>query len=96
METVELLVILKLSGEYVKNSLNKYVDSISETHNAYAVLEEVDLIECLTNVLKPIDSLIKTSKASIQFDFTNLKRLQFNKAFMESIFLKRNRSLSRL
>ena len=38
METVELLVILKLSGEYVKNSLNKYVDSISETHNAFAVL----------------------------------------------------------
>ncbi len=86
-DTIELFEVLKLSGDYVKKTLDNYVDTLNQKHNAIASLEEIDLTECLNNVLKPISSLIQTSKTSIHFDFTNAGKLNFNKSYMESIFL---------
>jgi signal transduction histidine kinase len=86
-EATELLNVLKLSGEYLKESMDNYVDALSEKHNTLANIEEVDLNESLNNVIKSILSLVKTSKIDIRSDFSKLDKIKFNKAFMSSIFL---------
>lgn len=83
----ELITIVKLSGEYLKETLDNYVDALSEKHQELASIEEVDLNRSLNNVLKSINSLIENSKAIIDIDFSKLNRIKFNTAYMESIFL---------
>jgi PAS domain S-box-containing protein len=86
-EATELITIVKLSGEYLKETLDNYVDALSEKHQKLASIEEVDLSRSLNNVLKSIDSLIETSKATIHADFSKLEKIKFNKAYMDSVFL---------
>jgi len=86
-EANELIQIVKLSGEYLKETLDNYVDALSEKHQELASIEEVDLNKSLNNVLKSIDSLIETSKATIYIDFSKLDKIKFNKAYMDSVFL---------
>ncbi len=86
-ETIELIDILKLAGEQLKQTLNNYVDVLSEKHSAHANLEEVDLNECLNSVVKSISSLIQTSKITINTDFSEVNKIKFNKSYMESVFL---------
>ena len=86
-EANELIKIVKLSGEYLKETLDNYVDALSEKHQALASIEEVDLNRSLNNVLKSINSLIETSKATIHIDFSKLDKIKFNKAYMDSVFL---------
>jgi len=86
-EAVELITIVKLSGEYLKETLDNYVDALSEKHQDMASIEEVDLNRSLNNVLKSINSLIETSKATIHIDFSKLDTIKFNKTYMESVFL---------
>ena len=82
-----LVKILKLSGEYLKEMLDNYVDALSEKHNMLASLEEVDLEESLSKVLRSIHSLIETSNLKLQVEFSRLSKIRFNKAYMESVFL---------
>lgn len=86
-EAAELIHIVKLSGEYLKETLDNYVDALSEKHESLAVKEEVDLNKCLDNVLKSISSLVETSRATIHTDFSKLGAIVFNNAYMESVFL---------
>lgn len=86
-EANELITIVKLSGEYLKETLDNYVDALSERHQKLANVEEVDLNKSLNNVLKSINSLIETSQATIHIDFTKLDKIKFNEAYMESVFL---------
>ena len=86
-EASELITIVKLSGEYLKETLDNYVDALSGKHQELANLEEVDLNRSLNNVLKSINSLIENSKATIQTDFSKIDKIKFNKTYMESVFL---------
>lgn len=86
-EAAELIHIVKLSGEYLKETLDNYVDALSEKHESLAVKEEIDLNKSLENVLKSIGSLVETSKATIHADFSKLEAIVFNNAYMESVFL---------
>lgn len=86
-EASELLHILKLSGGYLKESMDNYVDALSEKHNLLTVSEEVNLNESLKNVIKSISSLLETSKVDIRADFSKLDTIKFNKAHMSSVFL---------
>ncbi len=86
-EANELIHIVKLSGEYLKETLDNYVDTLSEKHQDLASIEEVDLNRSLNNVLKSINSLIETSKATIHIDFSKLDKIKFNKSYMDSVFL---------
>jgi len=87
VEATELITIVKLSGEYLKETLDNYVDALSEKHQELASIEEVELDRSLRNVLKSINSLIETSKATIHADFSKLDKIRFNKGYMESVFL---------
>lgn len=86
-EASELIRIVKLSGEYLKETLDNYVDALSEKHEKLATKEEVDLNISLNKVLLSISSLIETSKATIHTDFSKLDKITFNNAYMESVFL---------
>jgi len=52
-----------------------------------AQIEELSLNESLNTVSRSINSLIKDSKATINVDFSELEKINFNKAYLESIFL---------
>ncbi|HEU4716258.1 MAG TPA: PAS domain-containing sensor histidine kinase [Bacteroidia bacterium] len=86
-ETLELLEILKLSGSRLKQTLNNYVDNLSEQHRLHARVEETDLSECLHEVVQSIRSLIDTSKATVHTDFSRLNKIMFNRTYLKSIFL---------
>lgn len=86
-EATELIRIVKMSGEYLKETLDNYVDALSEKHHELASLEDVELQESLDNVLKSICSLVETSKATIHVDFSSTGKIRFNKNYMESVFL---------
>ncbi|HEY3372604.1 MAG TPA: PAS domain-containing sensor histidine kinase [Prolixibacteraceae bacterium] len=86
-DSAELLGIVKLSGDYLKKTLDNYVDALSEKHESLAIKEEVNLNLSLNNVLKSIHSLIDTSRATIHVDFSELEKIKFNNAYMESVFL---------
>ncbi|HKI45317.1 MAG TPA: PAS domain-containing sensor histidine kinase [Balneolales bacterium] len=86
-QTIELLEIVKLAGEKLEQTLNNYVDVLSEEHNQDVSVEELDLQESLNNVLQSIRYLVQTSKVTIHSDFSGLPKVRFNKAYLESIFL---------
>ncbi|CAN5781208.1 hypothetical protein BH11BAC7_BH11BAC7_19020 [soil metagenome] len=86
-DTLQIISILKLAGDKLKNTLNNYVDVLSEKHKVHSNSEEVDLAETLESVLNSIGSLTHTSKANIKVDFSNVSKIQFNRSYLESIFL---------
>jgi signal transduction histidine kinase len=49
--------------------------------------EELNFNDCLSVVLLSLNSLIKSSKAIINFDFSAVENIKFNRSYLESIFL---------
>jgi PAS domain S-box-containing protein len=86
-ETVELIEFLKISSEKLKSSLNNYVDVVSEKHDGNAKMETVSLDVVLRKVMDAVDSLIKSSKATIKIDFSKLDAIWINETYLYSIFL---------
>jgi len=86
-EAIELIKILKLSGEYLKEMLDNYVDMLNQRHETLTSYEEVDLENCFQKVLRSIRTLLTTSKADIEVDFSAAPKIRFNNAYMESVFL---------
>lgn len=85
--TLKILRLLKLSGENLKELLGNYVDVLTEKHDSHAPLEEVDLDQTLQGVLKSINSLSESAKATIKYDFSKVGKVKFNKVYMDSVFL---------
>lgn len=86
-ETLELFEILKLSGESLKNSLNQVLDEIRENQQHKVKTEEIRYKEVLNGVLQSIVPLTSNSEAIIDSDFTEAESVNFNRAYLESIFL---------
>ena len=86
-ETLEFIGILKTTTNSLKNTLNSYVDALVEKNRSDINVEELDLNGCLNAVLQSMQSIIKNSNAAITADFSKVKTVMFNKAYLESIFL---------
>ncbi len=86
-ETLELMELLKVTGENLKKSLSNYVDVLVDKVNDQKKIEQVYLEEILRKVTYSISSLIKTTKTNIRTDFSRAEKISFNNAFMESVFL---------
>lgn len=86
-DTINLIEILKVSGNLLKQTTNNYVDALSENYIAHAKIEELDFQQSLDNVLKSIGFLVQTSEASVHANFSKLPKLRFNKAYLESVLL---------
>lgn len=86
-KTLELLNILKLASERLSQTVNNYVDVVIEKDKLHLNTEELDLEESLNEVLYSIHSLIQNSKTTIKVDFSGLKKIIFNRLYLQSIFL---------
>jgi PAS domain S-box-containing protein len=86
-ETRQLISLFKLTGDQLKNTLNSYVNVLSENHKGPVQVEETDLEATLTEVIESVKSLIRTSNASIRTDFSKIRSVRFNKAYLESVYL---------
>ena len=86
-ETLELVNILKLTSENLKNTLSVSIDQLIENKNINTQIETISLQESLNEVCSSINSLINDSKATIAVDFAAFDKITFNKAYMKSIFL---------
>ena len=85
--TLKNLQLLKFSGENLRDTLSKYVDALSDRQESYAPIEEVDLNHTLQEILQSINSLTQSAKAKIQYDFSKIGKVVFNKIYLESVFL---------
>jgi PAS domain S-box-containing protein len=86
-ETLEFIEMLKSTSENLKEALNNYINILIIEDNLIAEVEELELNESLDGVMRSINSLIENSKTTINVDFTQLQKIKFNKAYLESIFL---------
>jgi PAS domain S-box-containing protein len=85
--TLKLLEVLKLSSDNLNETLNNYVDVLYSEDKKNQGIEKVDFGDSLNTVLKSIPSLIENSQTTFKCDFEELKEVEFNNAYMSSIFL---------
>jgi PAS domain S-box-containing protein len=86
-ETLEFISLLKSSTENLKDTLDNYVDVLSQKNVLDVHTEELDLYECIDAVLKSLRSLIQNSSATIHIDFSRCPSVNFNRAYLASVFL---------
>lgn len=86
-ETLEFLKMIELTSENLKESLNDYLDVLIQGDNLNTEIENINFNIPLNSVLLSINSLVQNSNATIISDFSKLETVNFNKAYMESLFL---------
>ena len=86
-ETLTLLELLKSASVRLSQTINDQIDTIIRKDSLNVPLEELDLNDTLTTVLRSVQSLLEDSNARIEADFSELKNIVFNKIYLESIFL---------
>jgi len=86
-ETLEFLHMLKTATEGLKHTLNNYVDSISMDQNLVVQTEIIQFDDAYNAVIKSLESLVMNSNTTITTDFLELEEIEFNRSFLESIFL---------
>lgn len=86
-DTIEILEILKLSSQSLKNTLNSYVDTLVGSNSDQNKKEPVSLIKTLETVMNSIPNLIRDSKAEVRFNFSKVQEVDFNPILLESILL---------
>jgi signal transduction histidine kinase len=86
-ETIEFINMLKSATESLKDTLNNYVDVLSLKDSLNVHVEELDLNESLNTVLHSLSSLVQHSNVTINTNFSGVATINFNKAYLESIFL---------
>lgn len=85
--TLELMKIIKVSSQHLKDKLNGYIDNV-RAQNALAERREVvSLSEILQEVLSSISHLIESKDAKIEIDFSAVDEIIFNREYLESIYL---------
>lgn len=86
-EVLEFIDILKDATENLKNTLNNYVDVLSNDDALSVPVEELDLAECFDSVRQSLRALIRDSSTTFRVDFSEAPKAIFNRTYMESVFL---------
>lgn len=86
-ETLELLDMLNISAEKMKQTLDNQIDSLRETERVIVDVREINLNDCLKTTTDSIKSHINTSNTTIEKNFDAFETVRFNRSYMESIFL---------
>jgi PAS domain S-box-containing protein len=86
-ETLEFVNILKTAAENLKNTLNNYVDVLSNGEALTYHKEDIYFQDCLDSVQMSLGSLLQDSHVIIHADFSALPKINGNKTSLDSIFL---------
>ncbi len=86
-DTLEVLRFIRLSAEGLNTSLNAYIDALKRNDAQNESLEEVSFNEIFQKTQKSISSLIQKSNVEFHLNFSGLESMEYNAAYMESIFL---------
>ncbi|NRF37481.1 PAS domain-containing sensor histidine kinase [Pedobacter foliorum] len=86
-ETRNLINILQSTTEGLNVTLNYYLEAACQKKSLHVPTENLNLHQSLDGVLHSINSLVLGSRAVLHIDFSEFDTLNFNKVYMESIFL---------
>lgn len=86
-ETKSLINVLQSTTSGLNVTLNYYLDVACQKGSLHVPVESVNLHEALNGVLLSINSLVTGSGAIVDIDFSEFDTVDFNKVYMESIFL---------
>ncbi len=86
-ETLELIQYIRLSAEGLKSSMDSFLDTFKNDDISAVKLREVHFKTVFEKVRNSISSLIRNAGTEFQLDFSGLKNVQFNEAYMESVLL---------
>lgn len=86
-EVHRFLAVLRSGTERLKETLNDYVDLLSQNKHLSIEKETVYFNDVFETVTRSIQTLITDSKVDIQTDFNSLPAVYFNRSYLESIFL---------
>ena len=86
-ETLDFIDILKSATGTLKDTLNDYVSTLNSKDSFSVHVEDLDLGESLSRVMLALKSLLASSGALIDFDFSKAAEVSFNKTYLDSIFL---------
>jgi len=86
-QTLEYIELLNTSTIQMKNTLNKYVDAMSQEKKINIQVENLYLEDSLIMVINSINTLIQKSKTSFNVDFSEAPEVSFSSFFLQSILL---------
>jgi PAS domain S-box-containing protein len=86
-QLLELVNVLKLASENLKDTLNNYLEVLSNKDIMNVSVEELDLKDNLNVVRHSLKALLRDSKANIAADFSAMPAVKFNKAYLQSVLL---------
>jgi PAS domain S-box-containing protein len=88
IETRKMIEMLNTTTLQLYQTLEDYIDDLIKKDNlGDQNIENLDLHIIFTHVLNAIESLIQKSGATIQSDFAAFSDVNFNRVYLESIFL---------
>jgi len=86
-ETIEFIGMLRSASESLKETLNNYVDVLSQKDSLNIHREDINVNDTLNTVLHSVGSLIHESGVTINLNFAGDCIINFNKSYLESVFL---------
>lgn len=86
-QVLELIEVLKQATENLKDTLNNYLEVLSNKDIMNVSVEQLDLKDNLNIVLHSLKALLRDSKVSLDVDFSAMPVVNFNKAYLQSVLL---------
>lgn len=86
-QTLEYIELLNTSTIQMKNTLDKYVDAISQEKKINIQVEVLSLEETFFLVLNSINTLIQKSNTTFEVDFSEAPEVRFSSFYLQSILL---------
>ena len=86
-QTLEYIELLNTSTIQMKNTLDKYVDAVSQEKKINIQVESLSLEDTFFMVLNSINNLIQKSKTTFNVDFSEAPEVEFSSFYLQSILL---------
>ncbi len=86
-QTLEYIELLNSSTIQMKNTLDKYVDAISQEKKINIQLEELSLEDTFFTVINSINTLVQKSETNFEVDFSEAPEVKFSSFYLQSILL---------
>ena len=86
-EALEFIDMLRLTTEQLKRTMDRYVDGLRESETLKVDAREVDVEEVLDSVMNSLSFLIRDANAAFHIDLAGFRKVTFNYAYLESVFL---------